>query len=467
MLGEVVADHLLPPLGRPPRPGIQLAQVIPAPPREQFHPPEQGVADHRGEGAFVAGEWAGSGRHRHRCIQGLIGAGELLPLVEQAGVDLAHQFAEPLDEVGEFLGARGRRHPGAQRLERIGEVAQHRAFGAHQSVDADVLPERHRPFPHLAHHRLRRQLSVGGPRVGLQVHRVDVAKELLERLGVGDVVEQREPLLVLDALGLHLRDRLAAGLLQLRGQDLAGILDRRLDHRNYIQHKAFRRRIQGFDGGQGERRQRLVEGEIVRQIYREPVAAAVGLGLVEVLKHPGLQQRARDADRLADVGELAGPGFVVVGEQAAHRDERITGAVDDVEDHRRGDPHVRRQRLRGCLNQAGHGGRTPRHHALGDFAAHQLAALLGVVGDLGELLEVFHLMIGGLDDHGARGVEAGPPGPAGDLVELPRIEQPTANTVVLRQRREDDGANRHVDAHPESVGAADDFQQPGLGELLD
>ena len=32
---------------------------------------------------------------------------------------------------------------------------------------------------------------------------------------------------------------------------------------------------------------------------------------------------------------------------------------------------------------------------------------------------------------------------------------------------EHDGADRHVDADAEGVGAADDLEQPGLGELLD
>ena len=67
-------------------------------------------------------------------------------------------------------------------------------------------------------------------------------------------------------------------------------------------------------------------------------------------------------------------------------------------------------------------------------------------------------MVGGLHDHGARGVVARPAGATGDLVELARVEQPAAGAVVLRQRREDDGADRHVDAHPERVGAADDLQ---------
>ena len=124
----------------------------------------------------------------------------------------------------------------------------------------------------------------------MQIHREDVGQQFLERLGVGDIIEQRDALLVLDALGFHLRHRLAAGLLQLRGQDRPGVLDRRLDHRHHIQGNGFRRRVQGLDGGQSERRQRLVESEVVRQVHREAVAAAVGLGLGEALEHPGLQQ---------------------------------------------------------------------------------------------------------------------------------------------------------------------------------
>jgi hypothetical protein len=41
-----------------------------------------------------------------------------------------------------------------------------------------------------------------------------------------------------------------------------------------------------------------------------------------------------------------------------------------------------------------------------------------------------------------------------------------ALAVVLRQRGEDDRADRHVDAHAERVRAADDLQEPALGELL-
>ena len=88
-----------------------------------------------------------------------------LPLVEQAGVDLADQLAQPLDEVGQLLGLGVLGHGLAQRLVRVGQVAQHQALGAGQPVEADVLGEGHRPLVHVADHGLGRQLVVGDPRV--------------------------------------------------------------------------------------------------------------------------------------------------------------------------------------------------------------------------------------------------------------------------------------------------------------
>ena len=76
-------------------------------------------------------------------------------------------------------------------------------------------------------------------------------------------------------------------------------------------------------------------------------------------------------------------------------------------------------------------------------------------------------MLGRLHHDVADGVEAGPPGAAGDLVELPGPQHPLLAPVVLRQRGEQHGADRHVDADAEGVGAADDGEQAGLREGLD
>ena len=64
-------------------------------------------------------------------------------------------------------------------------------------------------------------------------------------------------------------------------------------------------------------------------------------------------------------------------------------------------------------------GLAPGDEALRRLLAHDLAALLRVVAGLGERLLVLDHVLGRLDDHRALVVVPGPPGPAGDLVELP------------------------------------------------
>ena len=108
----------------------------------------------------------------------------------------------------------------------------------------------------------------------------------------------------------------------------------------------------------------------------------------------------------------------------------------------------------------------PGHEAVRWLLAHHLAALLGIVTGLGQRPLVLHDMLGCLHDHGACRVEAGPARPAGDLVELARLQQPGFGPVVLGQRGEQHGADRHVDADAEGIGAADDLEQARLGQRL-
>src|SRR5262249_15999497 len=84
----------------------------------------------------------------------------------------------------------------------------------------------------------------------------------------------------------------------------------------------------------------------------------------------------------------------------------------------------------GCSGSGG-GGREPLERGLapGDEAvrrllAHHLAPLLRVVTGLGQRPLVLHDMPGGLHHHGAGRVEPGPARAPGDLVELPRLQQP-------------------------------------------
>ena len=73
---------------------------------------------------------------------------------------------------------------------------------------------------------------------------------------------------------------------------------------------------------------------------------------------------------------------------------------------------------------------------------------------------------GRLGHHVAEVVEALAPGAAGDLVEVAGGEHRRLLAVELAQPREEHGADGHVDAHAQRVGAADDLEQAALGELL-
>ena len=76
-------------------------------------------------------------------------------------------------------------------------------------------------------------------------------------------------------------------------------------------------------------------------------------------------------------------------------------------------------------------------------------------------------MLRGLGHHEALVVEPLAPGAPGDLVEVAGGEDRRLLAVELAEAREEHGADRHVDADAEGVGAADDLEQAALGELLD
>ncbi len=75
-------------------------------------------------------------------------------------------------------------------------------------------------------------------------------------------------------------------------------------------------------------------------------------------------------------------------------------------------------------------------------------------------------MLGRLDHHRPRGVIPGAACAPGNLVELPRVKRPGAYAVVLAQRGEQDGADGHIDPHPQSVSSADHLEQARLRELF-
>ncbi len=122
------------------------------------------------------------------------------------------------------------------------------------------------------------------------------------------------------------------------------------------------------------------------------------------------------------------------------------------------------QRLRLRLDEPREGLLAPGDGAGRRLLPHQLAALGRVVGGLRRRALVVDDVLGCLYDHAARDVEAGAPRPSGDLVELPGAQQPHLAAVVLGEGDDEDRPDRHVDAHPQGVGAADDREQAALGQ---
>ena len=98
---------------------------------EKLDPAERFVAGHHGESSLVLGDVAlfafndGEPRVRREIVW--FGVDELFPLVDQAGVDLAYKFAEPLDDVGDLLGLLAVGHGLVEGSVTVGEVAQHKA----------------------------------------------------------------------------------------------------------------------------------------------------------------------------------------------------------------------------------------------------------------------------------------------------------------------------------------------------
>ena len=184
------------------------------------------------------------------------------------------------------------------------------------------------------------------------------------------------------------------------------------------------------------------------------------------LDHTGSEQRAVLRRSQPHQPQLGARVLVVVAQEPPHRSRRVAGPRNHVEQHRVADSHPGDQRLRLGGDDALEHLLGPRHLALGGLLALHALELLGVVAGLLDQAVVLDDVLGRLHDHGARGVEAGSARSTRDLVELTGLEHPLPAAVVLREAGEHHRADRHVDAHTEGVGAADDLQQPGLRELL-
>ena len=88
-----------------------------------------------------------------------------LPFVDEAGVDLADEGAQPRRQVVDLVGAVLVGNVLDEALVHVGQVPQHDAFGSLEPVVRDVLAERHRPLVQVAHDRLRLHRVAADPRV--------------------------------------------------------------------------------------------------------------------------------------------------------------------------------------------------------------------------------------------------------------------------------------------------------------
>jgi MFS family permease len=209
---------------------------------------------------------SGRGRRRRRGGRRPAARGrgaQRLPLVEQARVDLAH--SSPSHSVRSSSSSVRARlgHGLPQRLVGVGEVAQHQPLGAGQPVVADELGEGHRPLPHVAHDRLRRQRVVGDPRVALR-GRSRTPPRAARRAACGQVTSSSSSIRSSYSMPSAFICATAspARLVALRGEDLARVVERRLDDRDDVERVGRRLRVEQLERGERERRQRLVEREV-------------------------------------------------------------------------------------------------------------------------------------------------------------------------------------------------------------
>ncbi len=330
---------------------------------------------------------------------------QLLPLVEQAGVDLPDELAEPLDEVAQILVLELFRDGLRCRAVGVGEVAQDHALGAGDLVVGDIFPERHGPLVHVAHDRLGVQFEVADPRLGGAERLERGRQQLVERLRIRDLLEQLHPLVVLDALRLHRGDRLTAGEELLLAEHGTRIVERGLDDRDHVERVGAGARaggrigIEQLERRESEWRQRLVECEVRLQVDREADVA-----LRSLLDDAGFAEGAVDADGSKRELALPSPRLVVVVYQGAHIGEDVAATSDHVEHHGARDLHVRGQGLRHRVDELAERGFAPRDEAVWRLLAHDLALLFRVVAGLLHRSDVLALVLGRLGHDRAGGV---------------------------------------------------------------
>ena len=159
-------------------------------------------------------------------------------------------------------------------------------------------------------------------------------------------------------------------------------------------------------------------------------------------------------------------GLGRVGDELMHVGPGIAPAAHHRQHHGMRDTHARVQLLGRLLDEVLEGLLVPADEALGRLLLLYATLLLRVVAGFQQGLVVLDLVLGGERHHHALGVEARPSRTAYDLVELARAQAAHLGAVELGELGEHHRVDGHVDAHAEGIGAADDRQQPLLGQTF-
>ena len=291
-------------------------------------------------------------------------------------------------------------------------------------------------------------------------------EQVLKRLGVGDLGQTLHALVVVEAFVLHRGHGRVARLALLGAQHLLGVLQRGLHHGDHVEGVAFGFGVEQFERGEQERAQRLVEREILGHVHGGEVVLAAVVAVLG-FDDAGVEQRGEDLVGAPMQLLLLLGGLLRVVDEPVHAAARVAALRHLVEHHRVGDPQMRHQRF-GCgVDELVERVLVPRHEPLGRLLALDLLELLRVVAGLGDGARVLDLELGGLGHHQAFGIEAHAAGAAGDLMEFAGAQTAHPGPVEFGERGEHHRMNRHVDADAERIRAADDRQQPLLGELFD
>jgi len=326
----------------------------------------------------------------------------------------------------------------------------------------DVVGKGAKGLEHLAGDGLGFDILLPHPRVPIRKGVEGRVDELAIRLGMLQLFQLRHSLLVIQPGHLHFRHLPALELVQLLAENDVRIFEDGFHQRQQHQRVIGLLRIHLRQGLQQVERQRLVHRKVLLQFDVDTQLARPRAG--GELDNPALHQRAEELPRAAGV-LLFGPGrFMAVAEQPLQGAAAVARAAEHVEQHpvRNLEPGGQALGLRGP--EPGERLLVPVDEVL--FRRLALDDLLAVPGGLFRQLEVLDDVLRRLGHHPAPVIKTLAPGAPADLVKVARAEDAGLLAVIFAEPRKQHGADGHVNAHAERVGAANDFEQPPLRQLL-